>query len=64
MRKSRNEPVAIAGYSRVFRRRKLLGLDRDVETKLLGPVSRAEVAGSGGGVNLSVRVNSNSGVFT
>ncbi|CAL8116430.1 unnamed protein product [Prunus armeniaca] len=51
--KVRLEPVKTAGYSRVFRRRKLLDLDRDVETRLLGPVSRAEVAGCGGNVVVS-----------
>ncbi|CAL2239404.1 unnamed protein product [Prunus armeniaca] len=56
--KVRLEPVETAGCFRIFRRQKLLGLDQDVETKLLGPVSRAAVAGSGGGVENSVRVNS------
>ncbi|CAL2277670.1 unnamed protein product [Prunus armeniaca] len=57
----RFEPVETADYSRVFRGRKLVGLDQDVETKLLGPVSRDAVAGSDGGVDFSVRVNSDGG---
>lgn len=40
-----------------------MGLDQDVKTKLLGPISRAEVVGSDGGVDFSVRMNSDEREF-
>ncbi|CAL2238588.1 unnamed protein product [Prunus armeniaca] len=55
------EPVETAGGSGAFRSGFWVVQDRGFTTRRTGPVSKAGVVGCGGGVAVSVRVNSDEG---